>query len=103
MCLRKWLFHPDCGIKKKSLFILLAVLGVCCCVGFSLLGERPLAARGLLVAVASLIVEHGLWAHGFSVVALRLERPAAVAHKFPCSVTCRVVPTQGSHPCLLHW
>ena len=47
------------------LFILfLAVLGLCCCVrAFSSWGERGLlfvAVRGLLIVVASLIVEHGL-------------------------------------------
>ena len=66
------MFHPDCGIKKKKFIYIIGCTRYCCCVGFSLLGERPLAARGLLVAVASLLVEHGLWARGFSVVALRL-------------------------------
>ena len=47
-----------------SLF--LAVLGLCCCVqAFSSCGEQGLlfiAARGLLIAVASLVVEHRLQA-----------------------------------------
>ena len=51
------------------LFIyLLAALGLCCCArAFSSCGERRLlfvAARGLLNAVASLVVKHGLQAHG---------------------------------------
>ena len=54
----------------KNLFILfiyylfLAALGLCCCVrAFSSCGERGLlfvVVRSLLVAVASLIAEHGL-------------------------------------------
>ena len=52
----------------KNLFILfihfLAVLGLCCCVqAFSSCGERGLlfvVVRGLLIAVASLVAEHGL-------------------------------------------
>ena len=41
-----------------------AALGLCCCTwGFSSCGERELlyvAAHGLLIVVASLVVEHGL-------------------------------------------
>ena len=52
-------------IKLFILFYLfLATLGVCCCVwAFSSCGERGLlyvAVRGHLIAVASLVVEHGL-------------------------------------------
>ena len=53
---------------KKFLFIYLAALGLCCCVrAFSSCGEQGLlfiAVRGLLTAVASLVAEHGLQAHG---------------------------------------
>ena len=42
----------------------MAVLGLCCCVwAFSSCGERGLlfvVVRGLLIAVASLVAEHGL-------------------------------------------
>ena len=53
---------------KFILFILfLAVLGLrCCSQAFSSCGERGLlsvAVCGLLIAVASLVVEHGLYAH----------------------------------------
>ena len=45
-------------------FVFLAVLGLCCCVrAFSSCGKRGLliaAVRGLLIAVASLVAEHGL-------------------------------------------
>ena len=50
------------------LFLFLAVLGLCCCVwAFSSCGKRGLlfAVHGLLIVVASLVVEHGLQAQGF--------------------------------------
>ena len=46
------------------MYLLLAVLGLpCCAQAFSSCGERGLlfvAVRGLLIAVASLVAEHGL-------------------------------------------
>ena len=49
---------------KFIYFIFLAALGLCCCAwGFSSCDERGLlfiAVRGLLIVVASLVVEHGL-------------------------------------------
>ena len=64
---------PDIVKLKKNFFLnkfiyfiylFLAVLGLRCCVrAFSSCGERGLlfiAVRRLLIAVASLIVEHGL-------------------------------------------
>ena len=45
-------------------FFFFAALGLCCCArAFSSCGERGLlfvAVRGLLIAVASLVAEHGL-------------------------------------------
>ena len=50
----------------------------CCAKAFSSCGERGLffiAVRGLLIAVASLVVEHGLWARRLSSCGMRaLER-----------------------------
>ena len=46
------------------MYIFLAALGLCCCAqAFSSCGEWGLlfvVVRGLLIAVASLVVEHGL-------------------------------------------
>ena len=46
------------------IYIFLAAMGLCCCArAFSSGGERGLlfvAVHGLLIAVASLVVEHGL-------------------------------------------
>ena len=50
--------------SRYFLFIFLAALGLCCCVrAFSGCGEQGLlfvALCGLLIAVASLVAEHGL-------------------------------------------
>ena len=52
------------------IYLFLAALGLrCCAQAFSSCGERGLlfvAVRGLLIAVASLVVEHGLLARGLS-------------------------------------
>ena len=46
------------------IYLFLAVLGLCCCTwAFSSCSERGqlfIAVRGLLIAVASLVAEHGL-------------------------------------------
>ena len=59
--------HSKPPIKKKIIlfvYLLLAVLGLCCCAGFSLVvairGDSLAAVRGLLIAVASLVGQHGL-------------------------------------------
>ena len=54
-----------CSLFFNKLF--LAALGLCCCApAFSSCGERGLlfvAVSGPLIAVASLVAEHGLWVH----------------------------------------
>ena len=57
--------------------------------------------HGLVVAVASLVVEQGLlllWGRGS-----RREGSVVVAHGLSCSAACGIFPDQGSNPCLLHW
>ena len=57
---------PENGffVFYKFIYLFLAVLGLRCCVrAFSICSEWELlcvAVRGLLIAVASLVVEHGL-------------------------------------------
>ena len=55
--------HVTFFIKLYN-FISLAVLGLRCCTGLSLValsgGYSQVAVRGLLIAVASLVAEHGL-------------------------------------------
>ena len=99
------------------MYLFLAVLGLCCCTcAFSSCGERGLlfvAVRGLLIVVASLVVEHGLqarglrqlWHMGSVVVARRLQSTGSVvvAHGLSCSEACEIFPGQGSNLCPLHW
>ena len=55
--------------------LILAVLGLCCCAGFSPAaasgGYSLVEVRGLLTAVSSLAVEHGLWGTPASAAAAR--------------------------------
>ena len=108
-------------IIRKTLFfffnLFLAVLGLHCCMRvFSSCSKRGLlflAVRGLLIAVASLVVEHRLQARGLqqlwhvgSVVVVRRLQSAGsvvVAHGLSCSPACGIFPDQGSNPCPLHW
>ena len=99
------------------IYLFLAALGLCCCVrAFSSCGERGLlfvAVHRLLIAVASLVAEHGLQAHGLqqlwhmgSAVVARGPQSAGsvvVAHGLSCSAACGIFPDQGSNPCPLHW
>ena len=68
------------------MYLFLIVLGLHCCQGFSLVadsgGDSLVAVRRLLIAVASLVVEHRLWGmqasvvlvHGFSSCSLRAPK-----------------------------
>ena len=47
------------------IYIIVIVLGLCCCAGFSLVaagrGYSVIAVGGLLIVVASVIAEDGFW------------------------------------------
>ena len=57
------------------IYLFLTVLDLCCCTGFSLVvesrGYPPAVVLALLIAVASLVAEHGLQGSGASVVRAR--------------------------------
>ena len=88
--------------------------GLRCCTGFSLVavsrGYFPVAVPGLLTAVPSLVVGHGL-----RLRLLRLQDSVVVVPRFwstgsivvvhglSCSVARRIFLDQGSNPCLPHW
>ena len=76
----------------------MAVLGLRCCAGFSLImesgGYSPVSVCRLLTAVASLVAELGLQSMQASVV---------VVHRLSCPAACGIFPDQGSNMCLLHW
>ena len=61
---------------------------LCCCADYSLV-----AVHGLLMVVASLVAEHGLWSTGSVVTAIGLS----------CSVACGIFPDSGSNLCPLLW
>ena len=71
------------------IYLSLAVLGLHCCMDFSLvaeLGPLFIAAWSLLIVVASPVAKQRLRGAGASEV-----------------VACGIFPDQGSNPCLLHW
>ena len=81
---RDWTQVPCIGRWDSGLFVL-AVLGLCCCVGFSLVaassGSSLVVVHGLFIAVASLIVQHGLQSCQASViVAPGLESTGSMWH-----------------------
>ena len=60
------------------------------------------AMHGLLVAVASLIAEHELWACGLS--SCVSGAPVILAHGLiSCSEACGIFPDKGSNTSPLHW
>ena len=69
--------HEVRFLKYIFVYLLLSVLSIHCCADLSLVvvsgGYSPVVLHGLLIAVASLVVERGLWgvrasfvAHGLS-------------------------------------
>ena len=79
------------------IYLFLAMLGLCCCPGFSLVvasrGHSLVEVCGLLIVVTSLVAKRGLQSTG-SVV---------VAHRLSCFVARGIFPGQGWNLCLLHW
>ena len=64
-----------------------AVLGLHCCVGFS-----------VVVASSSYAL---LWCTGFS--CCEAQTPVVAVARLNCSKACGILPDQGWNPCLLHW
>ena len=107
-----------CCFYNILLFILfLAVLGLCCYLGFSLVvagrGYSLVTTWELLIAVASLVIEPRLWVcilqqllhMGSVVVAPGLQNTGSVfvAQGLSCSAACGIFPDQGLNPCRLRW
>ena len=94
-------------------YLFLVVLGLHCCAwAFSSCGERGpvfVAIHGLLIAMASLVVEHRLSAHGLqylqrtdSIAVARLLSSlgsVVVVCGLSCSEACGIFPDQGSNLC----
>ena len=88
---------------KRSLFIMylfLAVLGLCCCAGFSLAvqsGGYSRCGAWLLVAVPSLVAPAqavGQWALRVAAHGLKITGSVAVVHGLSCSVACGIFQDQ---------
>ena len=81
------------------LYLFLAVLGFCCCTGFSLVAVSraysPVAMRGPLYTVASLVAASGLQSTG----------SAAMAHGLRCASARGIFPDQRSNhvSCIGRW
>ena len=70
-------------------YLVLAALGLRCCVGaFSSCTMQASHCGGLSCYVA--------WAPG-------CMSSVVVAHRLRCPVACRIFPDEGSNPCSLHW
>ena len=79
----------------------MAVLGLCCCAGYSLV-----VVDRLLIAVASLVVEHrlqGTQTQELQLPSLEHRLASGVVHGPSSSVACEIFPDQGWNPCVLHW
>ena len=95
----------------KNLFLFLAVLGLRCCAGFSLLEGYSLDVLcGLLIVAVSLVAEHGFQGPRASVVGsvvvvpgLKSAGSIVVVHGPSCSPANGIFPDQWSNLCLLHW
>ena len=98
-------------------YLFSTVLGLSCCVGFSIVvasgGYSQFVVQGLLIAVASLVVEQGLQGAGASEVEAHglsgfhswaLDYTLnSLAHRLSCSVAGRIFLDQGWNPWVLHW
>ena len=94
------------------IYLFLATLGLRCCAwAFSSCGERGLlfvAVRGLLIAAASLVAEHGLQAHGLQQLWLTGSRAQAQQLWLTGLVAPRHVGTSRTRarthvPCIGKW
>ena len=112
------LYMPKGDNLKIFLFpYCLAVLGLRCCVVFSLVALQvysPVVVHGLLITVAGLAAEHRLqsaWASAAAVRRLSSCGSHALEQQtlqswcvgLVCSVACRIFLDQRLNPCLLHW
>ena len=86
------------------------VLGLCCCLGFSLVGTSRgyslVAVLRLLITVASPVMEYGLSGIRASVVVacgLYSIGSIVVVYGLSCFSACGIFWDQGSKLCLLHW
>ena len=106
--------QPSCiAHLKKFIYSFLSMLCLHCRAGFSLVvvssGYSLVVVPGFLVAVASLIAEHGLQGERASVAAgvvapgLQSAGSIVVAQGLSCSMARGICQDQGWNLCLLNW
>ena len=105
--------RPNCYnslslFKNNFISLYLAVLGLHCCAGFSLVVMSW--GYSLWLCTGFSLQWLLLWSTGFRVqtsvvVAPRFQRTGStlVVHGLSCSEARGIFPDQGSNPCLLHW
>ena len=100
-----WIRVWEFAVFKFFIYLFLAMLGLGCCVGFSLVaaseGCSLASVHGLAIARASLVGEHGLKHTQASVVAAsRLQSTGSVlvTHGLSCSEARGIFPDQGLNP-----
>ena len=79
-------------------WVLVAVLAFSSC---SERGHSLVVVCRLLIAVASIVAEHGL--QGSRVPGLWSTGSTVVVYHFSCSMARGIFPDQGSNPCPLYW
>ena len=100
-----WVFN----MHYFLIYLFLAVLGLHCCVGFSLLAASKGYSRcGSQASHCGSFSRCGTWALGcvgFSSCSSRLQStgPVVVVHGIICPMACGIIPDQGWDPCLPHW
>ena len=94
---------------NNFIYLLLAVLGLHCYAGFSLVaasgGFSTCRARASHRGGFSRCGARALGGVGSGVAAPRLQSTGSVlvAHGLSCLAACGIFPHYGSNPCLLHW
>ena len=96
--------------KKLFIYLFLAVLGLHCCVGFSLVavskGKSLVVVCRLLIVAASLVRKHrlqGAWASEAAVPGLQSSGSIVVVNGLNRSLVYGISLHQGWNPCLLDW
>ena len=91
-------WNPPCSDARPLKYcIFLAMLGLHCCVGFSL--DARSGGYSSLLCMGSTAC--GLNSCGSQVIGHRLN--GCGAHRLSCSLAYGIFPDQGLNPCLLHW
>ena len=95
-----WARHNWCFFSQKYFYLFLAVLGLRCCVGVSLVAVKPLAP---LHCGTQAFHCWGFCGMAWAVGHMDFTGSIAGIHRPSCFTACGIFLVQGSNPCLLHW